>query len=687
MKIMKIEIKNFRSIKEVSIDEISNILILVGKNNSGKSAILNAIDVFWGNRKIKEDDFHKNENKIEIKIQFLIDDTYLEKLYNDSSFGILKIPSNRNDFEILKANTEFESYDFNEFRQLRNGLRGKSLEEIKCNHKEFYDFWMKALKYKWKIEDGTVEIKYEHEKGQDNGKYTLSNEVELKSKTLKTLLPELIYIDDERNFKDEEEGKKSTWTEKIIKNIAIPKIRKSTEKICKECEDRRCEECYNNLKNKKAESLSVYDLEKILKYKMEEEINEISERIAEFFKNYYSSDYSVKLKPEVDIEKAFSTETKIFSQYLGEKPLSNFGAGVRSIYILSLLKAYSELSKNEDAIFILEEPEIYLHPELQKEMGSILFKLSQSHQILFSTHSPLLLRNFSMENIRKVYLNNNYETEVKKETLDNILGDLGYSTVDLINKEFVIIVEGKDDTRRLKEIIKHYYNVDNDKLEKIYFLEAKGCGNIEAYATVKFMGMTHLKDNFVIIRDSDTVPCNKLKERLINKYKSNIDDIDEATLSDKILILPYSAMECYFLDKNVMKKMDVLNSDEEYYGIIRNHIENYREKIIKDWKKYMEKELNPKNRPNKSVEIDEIIEERKLKMFSEISDEKLEDLAKKWIRGHDLYDAFMRELNHGLSEEEYDKRYIQNSTPEVFKDILDFLDKQEYFKNLGFKNR
>ena len=185
MKIKKIEIKNFRSIKEVSIDEISNILILVGKNNSGKSAILNAIDVFWGNRKIKEDDFHKNENKIEIKIQFLIGDTYLEKLYNDSSFGILKIPSNRNDFEILKVNTEFESYNFTNFKRLRDEkLKSEnklkySLEKIKSDYKEFYDFWMKALKYKWKIEYGTVEIKYEHEKGQDNGKYAINDEVEL----------------------------------------------------------------------------------------------------------------------------------------------------------------------------------------------------------------------------------------------------------------------------------------------------------------------------------------------------------------------------------------------------------------------------------------------------------------------------------------------------------------------------
>ena len=47
MIIREVEISNFRSIKHQVINNIDNILVLIGKNNSGKSALLQAINAFW----------------------------------------------------------------------------------------------------------------------------------------------------------------------------------------------------------------------------------------------------------------------------------------------------------------------------------------------------------------------------------------------------------------------------------------------------------------------------------------------------------------------------------------------------------------------------------------------------------------------------------------------------------------
>ena len=46
MKLKKIEITKFRSIDSVSID-IDNLAILIGENNSGKSNILRALELFY----------------------------------------------------------------------------------------------------------------------------------------------------------------------------------------------------------------------------------------------------------------------------------------------------------------------------------------------------------------------------------------------------------------------------------------------------------------------------------------------------------------------------------------------------------------------------------------------------------------------------------------------------------------
>ena len=43
MQIISVHIKNFKSIEDMEITDIENALILVGKNNTGKTGILDAI--------------------------------------------------------------------------------------------------------------------------------------------------------------------------------------------------------------------------------------------------------------------------------------------------------------------------------------------------------------------------------------------------------------------------------------------------------------------------------------------------------------------------------------------------------------------------------------------------------------------------------------------------------------------
>ena len=47
MKLLELYIKNFRGIKEQSVTDIGDALVLIGKNNAGKSAILTAIRALY----------------------------------------------------------------------------------------------------------------------------------------------------------------------------------------------------------------------------------------------------------------------------------------------------------------------------------------------------------------------------------------------------------------------------------------------------------------------------------------------------------------------------------------------------------------------------------------------------------------------------------------------------------------
>ena len=68
MYISGLRIRNFKSIKDMWIDHIENALILVGKNNTGKTSVLDAIRAVAGSYQIQESDFNERKQNIEISI-------------------------------------------------------------------------------------------------------------------------------------------------------------------------------------------------------------------------------------------------------------------------------------------------------------------------------------------------------------------------------------------------------------------------------------------------------------------------------------------------------------------------------------------------------------------------------------------------------------------------------------------
>lgn len=58
MKLKEIHIKNFRGIKNQKIESIEDALILIGKNNAGKSAFLAAIRTLFGDYTPQDKDIY-----------------------------------------------------------------------------------------------------------------------------------------------------------------------------------------------------------------------------------------------------------------------------------------------------------------------------------------------------------------------------------------------------------------------------------------------------------------------------------------------------------------------------------------------------------------------------------------------------------------------------------------------------
>ena len=83
MQIKLLHIQNFKSIKNLRIKDIENSLILVGKNNTGKTVVLDAISLAMGIYVPKKSDFNEKKQNIEISLSLEITQEDLKRLHSN----------------------------------------------------------------------------------------------------------------------------------------------------------------------------------------------------------------------------------------------------------------------------------------------------------------------------------------------------------------------------------------------------------------------------------------------------------------------------------------------------------------------------------------------------------------------------------------------------------------------------
>ena len=83
MKIVTLEIHNFKSIRRMKICNIENALIFVGKNNTGKTAVLDAIRAVGGSYAVRREDFQADYPNVEINLRNYSFNGLTQRLYDN----------------------------------------------------------------------------------------------------------------------------------------------------------------------------------------------------------------------------------------------------------------------------------------------------------------------------------------------------------------------------------------------------------------------------------------------------------------------------------------------------------------------------------------------------------------------------------------------------------------------------
>ncbi|MBO9642390.1 MAG: ATP-binding protein [Pseudacidovorax sp.] len=203
-------------------------------------------------------------------------------------------------------------------------------------------------------------------------------------------------------------------------------------------------------------------------------------------------------------------------------PLTSLGTGIHEVVMLA---AFCTFATNE--VICIEEPEIHLHPLLQKRLMKYIAEKTQN-QYFIATHSSSLIDSSHAQifHVTGVDGKTTYSSAVSTRERFDLFHELGYRASDLLQTNSIIWVEGPSDRIYLNFWIK---NAAPDLVEGIDYSIMFYGGRLLSHLTTKnideqerdvraMIAVRNLNQNLCMIIDSD----RRKKNSSINSTKLRV---------------------------------------------------------------------------------------------------------------------------------------------------------------------
>lgn len=456
MKLVKLKLKNFRCYQPDTEFQIDDLTAIIGKNDIGKSTILEALDGFF-NDKVEQDDLCNNadSNSVEITCYFegipeeiVLDTTSPtspseEGILNSSGqlevkktftfaarksmaiYLIANYPSDDRLASLLsKKNTPLKNYAV----ELGINLEGVNKSKNPPIRQRIRDFVGGARSLQEIKVDGNID-------NEDNIRTIWG--------ALKKLLPIFSLFKVDKALDDKDEDIKDPMQVAIDEALALPEIISLLEQV-----EEKVRIASTEVADKTIEKLKDFD-------------ESLSERL--------KSEFSKAPKYNKLFDLTLLNENNI--------PLNKRGSGIRRLVLLSFFQAQAERRKVEknapSIIYAIEEPETSQHPNHQKIVIDALERLSQQEgvQVLFTTHSANLVREIPINSLRYISCNENGQLDIyygknrddnsdNEEVIQKIINSLGILPNPAERVQVLLYVEGNHDVNALKRYSRILHSAD-----------------------------------------------------------------------------------------------------------------------------------------------------------------------------------------------------------------------------------
>lgn len=343
-----VTIQNFRGIKKLEKLELNNLTLLVGENGTNKTSILEAVNFclspFYLPGRIKPTDFYKGEDS-EIQILLEFEDTF--KIFLPDGWLKQEVICNKIYLEIKRRDKATANKAFSDIVTISHyalPTRDKDNEkgwEITRKNGSIFKFDERLLSFPLETEN----------------------------------LPKSFYFPKNRE-KQLQRGFNSSISS-ILDDFNW-RFNKKIREI--ETKESFSGEKFSIQKNNFEESI----LQKIDEKTQEKTFKTLNEKLNEI--GLPSIDLSL-------IDGSAPFDTAFLSQKVGnlDLPISQSGSGIEMAVSLLFLETMAEISK-ESILILIDEPELHLHPSLQKKLIDHIVSNSSKNQFLLSTHSPLFVK-------------------------------------------------------------------------------------------------------------------------------------------------------------------------------------------------------------------------------------------------------------------------------------------------------
>lgn len=194
-------------------------------------------------------------------------------------------------------------------------------------------------------------------------------------------------------------------------------------------------------------------------------------------------------------------------------PIYDLGDGLQGLIILTFLA----FTQSEHCLFFIEEPDLYMHPGLQRALVETLLDQPR-HQYFMTTHSNHLLdmtldySNMSIFLFRKNISDKKVAFTVSNVSLPDtdVLRELGVRSSSVFLTNTTIWVEGITDRRYLRTYMERYLNeLESSDKEKFELLRTfqEDCH----YSFVEYQGAQIVHWSFDAKEDgSDSIMANRV---------------------------------------------------------------------------------------------------------------------------------------------------------------------------------